>query len=116
MKASLVDLRAASWTVLAVMTARRQLRTRPLQDVRLPRPPAVDDHAVRGVYAVLRRRDTSCLERALVLQSWHSAHGRPQDVVIGVAGTSSQFRAHAWLGGEPQEGSGFRELARVAPR
>lgn len=116
MKASLVDLRAASWTLRAITTARRQLRTRPLQGVRLPRPPAVDDSAVRGVHAVLRRRPTSCLERALVLQRWHSAHGRPQDVVIGVAGTKSQFRAHAWLGGEPHEGSGFRELARVAPR
>src|SRR4029077_3942460 len=101
---ALLTLRAPWGRVLPFRTPPPQLRTRPLQDVSLPRPPAVDDHAVRGVYAVLRRRDTSCLERALVPQSWHSAHGRPQDVVIGVACTSSQFRAHAWLGGEPQEG------------
>jgi len=115
-RASAADLRAAAWTLRAIASARRQLRARPLQDVRLPRPPAVADRAVRGVEAVFRRRRTSCLERALVLQRWHSAHGRPQDVVIGVAGTRSKFRAHAWLGGEPEEGSGFRELARVTPR
>jgi Transglutaminase-like superfamily len=116
MRMSVADLRAASWTLRAVVTARHQLRTRALRDVRLPRPPAVDDPAVRAVHAVLRRKPASCLERALVLQCWHSAHGRPQDVVIGIAGVRSEFRAHAWLGENPQEGTGFRELARVAPR
>jgi hypothetical protein len=110
------DLRAAAWALRAVATVRHQLRTRALSDVRLPRAPTLDDTAVRGVHAVLRRKPASCLERALVLQSWHSAHGRPQDVVIGIAGARSEFRAHAWLVEEPQEGSGFRELARVAPR
>jgi hypothetical protein len=115
-KRTLTTLRAAAWCVRALGSARRQLQRGALQDVRLPGPPPVPDDAARGVRAALRLTPSSCLERALVLQAWHAAHGRPQDVVIGVSGRTSDFRAHAWLENEPQEGAGFRELARVAPR
>jgi hypothetical protein len=67
---------------------------------------------VRGVQAMLRRRPATCLEQALVLQCWHAAHGRPQDVVIGIATSGGEFRAHAWLAGDP-DGARFRELTRV---
>jgi hypothetical protein len=59
---------------------------------------------------VLRRLEPSCLERALVLQRWLAAHGEPRVVVIGVT-AAQDFRAHAWLDGEPAPG--FHEIARV---
>ena len=115
MEASLVDLRAASWTVLAITTAAASSERDRCKTSGFPgRPPWT---ITRSEACTPSSGAAHELPRAaLVLQRWHSAHGRPQDVVIGVAGSSSQFRAHAWLGDEPQEGSGFRELARVAPR
>jgi len=66
------------------------------------------------VLAVVRRRPSSCLERALVLQRWEADHGSPGDVVIGVVGPRDGFRAHAWLesasDGQP---SVFQELLRL---
>jgi transglutaminase superfamily protein len=107
-------VRAAIWTLRAVGLARRQLRRHGMAQVDLPAPPAVPETAFRGVLAALRRRPASCLERALVLQRWHAAHGRPLDVVIGVAGSSRDFRAHAWLDGDRDEPERtYRELSRV---
>ena len=50
-----------------------------------------------GVIAVVRRRPSTCLERALVLQRWEADHGAGRDVIIGVRGPGDAFRAHAWL-------------------
>lgn len=108
----LAALRAALWALRAVTTARRQLRRTGINRVELPEPPCVPEGAFRGVQAALRRQPASCLERALVLQRWHAAHGRPHDVVIGVAGSSEAFEAHAWLDGE-DPGREYRELSRV---
>jgi hypothetical protein len=70
--------------------------------------------ARRGVYALLRRRPHTCLERALVLQAWESAHGNVRDVVIGVDPRGMEFAAHAWLSGEPDaEAPRFEELMRL---
>ena len=69
--------------------------------------------AVAGVAAVLRRRPSTCLEQATVLQAWHAAHGRARDLIIGVTAPKEGFRAHAWLDGDPQcHDEGFRELLR----
>jgi hypothetical protein len=107
-------LRAAFWTLRAIGRARRQLRRQGMGRIDLPRPPAVPESAVQGVLAALRRRPASCLERALVLQRWHAAQGRPRDVVIGVAGSSRDFRAHAWLEGDDSDlEQTYRELSRV---
>jgi hypothetical protein len=114
-RTTLPALRAALWSLYALDRTRRQLRRSGIGELRLPTPPRVPDEAIGGVRAVLRRRPASCLERALVLQRWHAAHGRPQDVVIGVARTDGAFLAHAWLDGQPEEGAAFRELTRVAP-
>jgi hypothetical protein len=105
-------LRAALWALRAAGTARRQLRRDGLNRIELPEPPRVPENASRGVLAALRRRPATCLERALVLQRWYAAHGRPHDIVIGVAGTAESFEAHAWLEGE-DPGRGYRELSRV---
>jgi transglutaminase superfamily protein len=106
--------RAAFWTLRALGRVRRQLRRAGLGRIELPAPPPVPESAVRGVSAALRRRPASCLERALVLQRWYAAHGRPHDVVIGVAGSSADFRAHAWLEGDVEDlAQSYRELSRV---
>jgi Transglutaminase-like superfamily len=105
-------LRAAWWSLRAVRRARRELRQVPVDRVRLPEPPSLPAAAGRGVHAVLRRLEPSCLERSLVLQRWLAAHGDPRAVVIGVTAADA-FRAHAWLDGE--DGPGFHEIARVAP-
>lgn len=80
----------------------------------MPRPPDLPSHAGRGVLAALRRQPHTCLERALVLQSWEAAHGNAREVVIGVARAGGDFAAHAWLSGEPDDdGSRFHELMRL---
>jgi hypothetical protein len=63
---------------------------------------------------VLSRQPATCLERALVLQSWLAARGTAHDVVIGVRMTDDGVAAHAWVDEvdriAPQE---FEELYRV---
>ena len=114
MRSRIPALRAAAWSLRARSQARRQLRRSGIEHLELPPPPAVPESAVRGVLAALDRWPTSCLERALVLQRWHAAHGRSQDVVIGVSGSAANFRAHAWLDGDSAEPwRTYRELSRV---
>jgi len=109
----LATLRAAWWTQVALRRTRRTLRTSPVTDVVVRRPPRLPDHAGRGVHAVLRRVPNTCLERALVLQRWLSEHGFDKDVVIGVT-SAHDFRAHAWLDGETVDEQ-FHELTRLRP-
>ncbi len=63
----------------------------------------------------MRGKRATCLERVLVLQAWHSAHGRPLEVVVGFNGSSRNFRAHAWLEGDEGESETWQELVRLAP-
>jgi hypothetical protein len=108
--------RGAWWALWAVRRTRLRLRTDGVVSFTLAPPPALPPSADRGVRLVLRCLKPSCLERALVLQSWLRAQGRDHDVVIGVARTDSEFRAHAWLDVEtPSRGVGFREITRIAP-
>jgi Transglutaminase-like superfamily len=68
------------------------------------------------VKAALRRRGHPCIERSLVLQAWHAAHGERRDVIVGVTAPGNEFRAHAWLDGdEPCAGERFAELTRRRP-
>lgn len=108
-------LRAAAWTFRALTVARRHLRVNGIDPMPvLPGPPGVGADAFRGVAAVLRRRDATCLERSLVLQRWLAAHGDRRELVIGVKGPRDEFGAHAWLEGEPPTDgiSEFKELLR----
>jgi transglutaminase superfamily protein len=110
------ELRAALWTLRAVRSARRQLRRSGYEGLTLPRVPSVSGSASRGVNAVLRRLPATCLERAVVLQRWRTAHDDPCEVVVGVTGTREEFRAHAWLDDEsPADIGPFRELVRLRP-
>jgi hypothetical protein len=108
-------LRAAWWAERSLHQAKRRLRRDPLAIVGIEPPPALPGSALRGVEAVLRRRDPSCLERSLILQRWYAAHGVAQDIVIGVT-APGEFSAHAWLDGEPDAEAGpFFEIARLRP-
>ena len=109
------DLRAAWWAVRALRAARHGLRSGPIRDVAVPGPPSLRREAIRGVNAVLRLGRPSCLERSLVLQRWLAAHSVRRDVVIGVT-PRADFKAHAWLDGEPVPDSPrFEELLRLSP-
>ncbi len=110
-------LRAAWWTRRALRRVHADLQARGLEYTPAPKPPPLPDHARRGVLAVLRRTPSTCLERALVLQRWHEAHGAPRDVIVAVRGPTIDFSAHAWLDGEPDgDTSAFAELMRLPPR
>ncbi len=114
----LVDVvRAAWWTLGAVREARKRLRSDGLAGFSLaPPPPQLPARADRGMSLVLGRLRPSCLERALVLQSWLLARGSPHEVVVGVHKSGDDFKAHAWLDSEEawQRGD-FQEIARFAP-
>lgn len=113
----LASVRAALWTLRALARTRRRLRAGDLKTITVEAPPPLPAEAVRGVRGVLRRVDQTCLERALVLQRWLAAHGERRDVVIGVAAPASDFRAHAWLDGDPPtESNGYTELLRLPAR
>jgi Transglutaminase-like superfamily len=111
----LPTLRAALWALLALRRARRALKRGPVTEIRVGPPPALPPSAGRGVRAILRRSDPTCLERALVMQAWAAAQGDTRDVVIGVNGTGEQFAAHAWLDGDSDGEGPYRELMRVSP-
>lgn len=110
---TLANVRAAWWALRAVRRARHLLRSHGLEGVAVKSPPPLPSSATRGVLAALRRQPSTCLERALVLQRWHAAHGSPRDVVIAVKGPSREFEAHAWLEGEADAAGEFSELMRL---
>ncbi|MEZ5062987.1 MAG: lasso peptide biosynthesis B2 protein [Solirubrobacterales bacterium] len=111
------DLRAAAWTLRTHVALRRRIAAEG-SEATVPLPPAIPDAATRAVRATLRARRASCLESAIVLQSWHAAHGRPLDLVIGVTAPGAGFHAHAWLEAEPsrapERDAGVTALDRAA--
>jgi Transglutaminase-like superfamily len=110
-------LRAAVWTVRALRRAKRDLARHGLEGTQVPAPPPLPAGARRGVLAILRRRPSTCLERALVLQRWEAAHGAASDVVIGVPAPGGDFVAHAWLESMPDEqAAAYHEIHRIPVR
>lgn len=110
-------LRAAMWAWRTVRAVARDLPRDGVATVVAP-PPALPAGARRGVHAVLRRRSPTCLERCLVDQAWLAAQGVPCEVVVGVARTSFDVTAHAWLDieGHSAVAGGYREIHRLGPR
>jgi hypothetical protein len=107
-------LRAALWALIAMHRTRRSLARDGLRGAHVGPPPRLPASASRGVMAVVRRRPSTCLEKALVLQRWEAAHGAGADVVIGVHGPRDGFRAHAWLETMPDAPPGaFEEIMRL---
>lgn len=112
----LASLRAAWWARGALRKARRALARGEIRKIELPDPPALPASAIRGVAGLLRRREHTCIEGALVRQRWLAAHGEPRAIAIGVTAPSHGFAAHAWLVGEDDpEASIFHELTRLDP-
>lgn len=110
------SLRAAWWAHSALRTARRALARGEVREIALPEPPPLPASAVRGVAGLLRRREHTCLEGALVRQRWLAAHGQPRAIAIGVTAPSQGFAAHAWLVGEDEPQTPmFHELTRLDP-
>jgi hypothetical protein len=107
--------RGAWWAHRALRSARKQLRDRGIDGLVVPAPRHATARAERGVNAVLRRVPLTCLERAVVLQTWRAALDDPREVVIGVR-PGEQFVAHAWLDGENDPlATQFHELMRLPP-
>jgi hypothetical protein len=99
---------------VALRRARRDLAAHGLDGAHVASPPPLPASARDGVLAVVRRRPSTCLEKALVLQRWEADHGAAADVVIGVKGPSDGFRAHAWLETMPDVPFGaFEEIMRL---
>lgn len=108
-------VRTAGWALLALRSARHQLRHRALREVDLGAPAAVRAKDRRAAVATLRVAGASCLERSLVLQRFDAAAGCPRDLIIGVTAPESGFRAHAWLAGEELLDGSFQEITRHRP-
>ena len=107
-------VRAGWWAVRAARAVSAQLERHALAPVAVPVvPAALATCGTRAVEAALRARGASCLQRAIVLQAWHLAHGVRRDVVVGVR-PSADFDAHAWLDGE-RPGAAYGELLRRPP-
>jgi hypothetical protein len=107
-------VRAALWAFLSLRRARSDLATHGLEGARVAPPPRLPASARIGVWAVIRRRPSTCLERALVLQRWEADHGAGSDVIIGVTSPSGRFTAHAWLETMPDAPPGaFQEILRL---
>jgi Transglutaminase-like superfamily len=108
------NLRAAAWALVALRRTRRDLAALGLDGARVAPSPSLPASARAGVLAVVRRRPSTCLERALVLQRWDADHGARGDVIIGVRGPRDGFRAHAWLETMPDGPPGaFQEILRL---
>jgi hypothetical protein len=108
------SLRAAIWALVSLRRAKHDLAERGLDGAHVAAPPRLPASAGVGVLAVVRRRPSTCLERALVLQRWQAAHGAGSDVIIGVTGPSDGFEAHAWLETMPDAPPGvFQEIMRL---
>lgn len=112
------ELGAALWAEVALRAARRHLAAGRLGELPLPGPLRLPRRAGRGVEALLRRRQATCLEGALVRQRWLAAHGVECEVVIGVRGPAHGFAAHAWLEqpGTPSAAPGHVEIRRLPCR
>lgn len=111
---SVPNLRGAWWAYRAVRRARRDLQRVGLNEFVLLPPPRLPATAERGVRAAIRRSSRTCLETALVLQGWRTAQGDAREIVIGVRPAASEFKAHAWLDGDPDpHAASFQELMRV---
>jgi hypothetical protein len=93
---------------------RRGLARDGLDGAHVKPPPRLPASARRGVFAAMRRRESTCLERALVLQRWEAAQGAPSDVIIAVGKPTDAFGAHAWLESLPDgDIQAYAELMRL---
>jgi transglutaminase superfamily protein len=109
-------LAGAFWATLAALLVRRRLKHDGV-GARVPPPPHLGRGATRGVMGALGRLKPTCLERALVLQTWLAAQGTLRDVVIGVPRDGMKSApAHAWVDGtDTVSPANYLELHRLRP-
>jgi hypothetical protein len=108
------NARAATWALVSLRRAKRDLAAKGLAGAHVAAPPRLPASARAGVIEVVRRKPSTCLERALVLQRWEAEHGGASDVIIGVTGPGGGFVAHAWLETMPDAPPGsFEEILRL---
>lgn len=111
-------VRAAWWAWRSVRAARSDLATDGLRARVAPPPATLPWGARTGVNGVLNRLSPTCLEGALVLQRWLSAHGIARHVVVGVArDAGGAVTAHAWIDGiaAPDDHANYTEIHRIEP-
>jgi hypothetical protein len=115
LRPDLAALRALVWAATALRALRPRLRSEGLL-AHVVAPPALPPNSVRAVAWLLDTARASCLERALILQSWLSSQGQCHEVLIGVSRRDG-FSAHAWLDGfdDAEEVAHYEVLERVAP-
>ena len=106
-------VRTAAWTRHSLHDVRRQLRIEDgLRGLTLAAPPGTRPIDRTATQLVLRAGKARCLEKAVVVQRFDAAAGRPRTLIIGVTGPQQGFRAHAWLEGDPQRDDSLQELLR----
>ena len=115
-RASRTEGRAGAWAIRALLSCRRQLGRRGVQDLRLPTARHIPASGAAGVHAVIARVRPSCLVRCAVLQAWFADHDRPVDLVIGVTAPERGFSAHAWLEDRQPQPGAHVPILRVPPR
>jgi hypothetical protein len=109
-------IRTVVWAFRAVPAVQRALARRRFTAGDVPIPPSAPEGAEIALNAVLRVRRAKCLTRSIVRQQWLAAQGDLRELVIGVTGSHPEFRAHAWLVGDPAwTASGYTEILRRGP-
>jgi hypothetical protein len=110
------NLLGALWATVAARLVRRRLKNSGLA-ARVPRPRHLGPKSEQGVLAALSRLKPTCLERALVLQTWMAMQGNRHDVVIGVPQDGMRSGpAHAWVDGTESDSPAiYLELHRIGP-
>jgi hypothetical protein len=107
---------AAAWALRARYRTRRGLSREAFKRSDVPRVPSAPADAELAVRAVLKATRSTCLTGSIVRQHWLAAQGDERDLVIGVSRAAGDFRAHAWLVGDPPSTyAGYTEILRRAP-
>lgn len=115
MKARFAVVRAGWWTLRAYRQAHRDVAQRGIEAT-VGSPPRLPEEAGWVVDPLLHHVGASCLERAVVRQQWDLSQGVARPLIIGVTAVHPEFRAHAWLEGDPPcHSEGFHEVARRLP-
>lgn len=83
---------------------------------RVPRPARPGPRGWWGIRLAILATHPTCLERALLLQSWMGTYRAAPDVVIGVRNGTNGVQAHAWVEDrDPWFDPSYSELTRLAP-
>lgn len=109
----LPNMRSFMWAFGRLRAVRAELRHEGA-DVRVPLAVGLGPRGWAGVRTAIAVARPTCLERALLIQSWIGGYMDPPDVVIGVRNRDGAVEAHAWVDGrDPWFDQSYEELARL---